>query len=274
MADELEVVRNAQELIIHSGHQINLFDRFYKSGWKPKPTIVKHLRKAFEEIPDSDKASIRTKLGIDQNVLVFCSFGMIAPTKLNLLTLQAFAESNVSSNRDSLLVFVGELEGGEYGKQILKTIDAFDLNNKIRVTGYVNSDTYEEYLKITDIAIQLRANSRGETSGALLDCMAHGIPVIINSHGTFNDYTTDVVMKLLDPITLTQLSEAMSWLCLDETYRKQLGQKARREIIEKHHPEKVAAAYAEVIYQASQTCERKLFAPLSMFLCRMICKMI
>ena len=120
-----EVVRNAQELIIHSGHQINLFDLFYKSGWKPKPTIIKQLHKENKEIPNSEKDSIRKKLGIEQNVLVFCSFGIIAPTKLNLLTLQAFAESHTSRTRNSLLVFVGELEGGEYGKKILKTIDDF-----------------------------------------------------------------------------------------------------------------------------------------------------
>ena len=31
-------------------------------------------------------------------------------------------------------------------------------------------------------------DSRGETFGGLLDCMANGLPTIVNAHGSFIDY--------------------------------------------------------------------------------------
>jgi len=35
----------------------------------------------------------------------------------------------------------------------------------------------------SDTAVQLRRQSRGETSGSVFDVLAHGLPLITNGHG-------------------------------------------------------------------------------------------
>ena len=57
---------------------------------------------------------------------------------------------------------------------------------------------YKDYLSAADLAIQLRKNSRGETSRAVLDCMAAGLPVIVNAHGTAAELPDYAVYKLPD----------------------------------------------------------------------------
>ena len=242
-----EVIKYAQELIVHSEHQISLLNQFYKNAWKPNPTVIKQLHKTNPDISFEKRISIRKKIGIEPETTVLTSFGIIAPTKLNLLILKAYAQSEILRNRNTLLIFVGELDGGEYGQKVIETIDVLRLSDRVRIIGHVDKKTYDEYLSATDIAIQLRSNSRGETSRAVLDCMAQGLPVIVNSHGSLSDYASDIVYKLSDQVTQTQLSNAIERLYQDEAFRKGLGRSARKEIEDNHNPEKVAELYAEVI---------------------------
>ena len=63
-----------------------------------------------------------------------------------------------------------------------RLVSAFP-GSRIRLTDAVDSATYQDYLTAADCAIQLRGLSRGETSAAALDCMAHGLPLIVNANG-------------------------------------------------------------------------------------------
>jgi glycosyltransferase involved in cell wall biosynthesis len=257
-----EVLRKAQEIIVHSNHQILLLDRFYKFGWRPLPTMIRQPHKAVQEITPSNKQAIKKELGIDRSKFVFCSFGFLADTKLNLLTLEAFANSRSSGLQNANLVFVGELDRGEYGRQVLDAIQELGLTKQTQITGYVDDETYRKYLRAADAAIQLRTHSRGETSRAVLDCLAHGIPTIVNNHGSLEDYSAEVMVKLPEIPASNHLSQAIVRLYQDESFRAQLGQRAREEIVENHTQEKVAEQYAEIIHRAVEMGERKLFSPL------------
>jgi FkbM family methyltransferase len=256
------LLKNAQELIVHSEHQNELIRKFYRHGWKPKPTLIRHFRESVPVVSSSQKRAFREELNLGPNAHIFCSFGFMAPTKLNNLTIQAFSQALPELGKDAKLIFVGELEGGEYGQETLSILQELDLQKKVEVTGYLSKEKYEKYLACADVAIQLRMDSRGETSGALLDCLAYGLPTIVNNHGSFKDYPSDTVLKLFERPDVDELSQAIVRMKRDDDFRSRKGQRARNLIAEKHHPEKIAAAYRDVITKAIRTKDQKVFAPL------------
>lgn len=256
------LLKNAQELIVHSEHQNELIRKFYRHGWQPKPALIRQFRDSVPVVSPSQKRVFRKELNLDPNSFVFCSFGFMAPTKLNNLVIQAFSRALPELGERTKLIFVGELEGGEYGKGTLSLLRELNLHKKVRVTGYLSKEEYEKYLACADVAIQLRVNSRGETSRAVLDCLAYGLPTIVNAHGSLNDYPSGAVLKLSKSPSMDDLTRAILRMKRDDDFRFQKGQQARNLIVEKHHPEKIAIAYRQVITKVIRSKNQEVFAPL------------
>jgi len=256
-----DVLKNAQEIIVHSDYQNNLIKQYYGKGWYPRPTIVRQLHRPGQLVTSSIKKMMKEELQINPNAFVFCSFGFINATKHVQLIIQAFADF-LSKVNNASLVFVGELDKGEFGLQIQSMVQEYGLEQYIRITGFIDNSTYEKYLNATDVAIQLRSNSRGETSRAVLDCMANGIPTIVNSHGSLNDFDSHEVIKISEFPSSTELMEVMVHLRRNDDFRIQVGTTAQKSIKENYRPEIIANSYSEVIHRAALTSDRHLFSPL------------
>ena len=144
-------------------------------------------------------------------------------------------------------MFVGENEGGDYGAQLLKTIKKNDVHHRICITGCVSAAIFRHYLAATDVAVQLRTFSRGETSRAVLDCMSYGLPTIVNANGSMADLPDDGVWKMQDEFVEADLVEALETLWRDPFRRQQLGARARESILTRHAPRSCADQYAQFI---------------------------
>ncbi len=203
----------------------------------------------------------RKQLNIPLDSFLICSFGRMGATKLNEKTVEAFHFAQKTSKRDCRLVFVGDCSETDYINQITSLISEQELSDSVHITGFVDQEEYRRYLMAADAAVQLRQRSRGETSRAVLDCMAYGIPVILNAHGTLGDYRDEDVIKIKDPVDQRELGQAISKLEADEAYRLEKAILARKRIMTTHSPESAAAAYAEVIERAIESDDRILFKP-------------
>ncbi len=237
------VLQNALGIITHSEFSKDLAQRFYSINNFENWHIIKHIKRV-----DSvgDKSLSRKILDIKDDDFIICSFGIIGMTKLNHRLLQAFAKSDLSRKDSTKLIFVGENEG-DYGKELLENIEKLNLKDKVFITGWADDNAYRHYLSACDIAVQLRTLSRGESSRAVLDCLASGIPTIVNAHGTMADFPKDIVYMLDDKFKDEELIEALEELYYNEEKRKVLGFKAKEYIKEFHHPEKIAIDYQNVI---------------------------
>nr|WP_274378616.1 glycosyltransferase [Desulforamulus profundi] len=123
-------------------------------------------------------------MGLAEGDFVVCSFGMLGPTKLNHRLLAAWLATPMAKDKTCRLVFVGENHGGEYGASLLEAIHRSGCGERIKITGFAPAVQYRQYLAAADVAVQLRALSRGETSAAVLDCMNYGLPAVVNAHGS------------------------------------------------------------------------------------------
>ncbi len=177
----LQLLGFADGVITHSQLPKELFEQWYGQTRTPPWEIVPHFRHVQ---PAGQRVAARSKLGLSHDDLLICSFGVMGAHKRNDTVLKAWLASRLAHDARCRLVFVGENDGGEYGQAILRLIGTSPRPDQITVLGYVCQELYETYLSAADAAVQLRGQSRGETSGALLDCLAHGIPTVINAHGT------------------------------------------------------------------------------------------
>ena len=243
-------------VIVHSNHSLCLARHWYGED-APRDWIqISHMRRP---VFGHDRKDARRKLGLAEGALVVCSFGMLGPTKLNHVLLAAWLASSLTRNPHAMLVFVGENHGGDYGAELLATIKARGLTKHIRITGWADTATYRHYLAAADIAVQLRARSRGETSGTVLDCLNYGLPTIVNAHGSTKDIPDSVLIKLPDIVDVETLTAALESLIDDPVRRTELGERGRQYIRSRHNPRACAAQYysalEDVYARASATTE-------------------
>ena len=172
---------------------------------------------------------------------------MLGPPKLNQNLLRAWLNSPLARDKSCYLIFVGENDGGDYGRELVATIRDHQAENNIRITGWADIDVFRKYLAAADVAVQLRTLSRGETSAAVFDCMNFGLATIVNANGSMADLDDDGVWKLPDDYTDAQLKESLERLWNDAEARRRLGTRAREIILEKHSPGTCATQYREAI---------------------------
>lgn len=234
----------AAGVIVHSQASLRLARQWYGPDAGADWALVPHLRQPVER---ESRQTARERLGIAQDAFLVCSFGLLGLTKLNDRLLSAWLASSLGAEPDGLLVFVGELGDDPYAMQLRQAIERSGLADRIRITGWVDVETFRGYLAAADLAVQLRTLSRGETSGAVLDCMSYGLPTIVNANGSMADLPPEGVWRLPDEFSDAQLIQALQALYADESARVALGKRARQLIETVHSPARCAWLYADAI---------------------------
>lgn len=240
----LEILQHAQGVIVHSAYSLTLAKEWLGESFSDRWRVIPLLRAPYVA---SDRNRARSILGLKPDDFVLCSFGFLDPTKYNYRLLQAFLQSRLAQDSSCQLVFVGENHGGEYGRQLLEAIRSSGLTERIRITGWADHILFRNYLAAADLAIQLRTQSRGETSAAMLDCLNHATPTIVNANGSFAELPLDTVWMLPEEFSDMQLIEALETLWQDEARRNTMGKRARQMMLTHHAPATCAEQYADAI---------------------------
>lgn len=237
----LSILQNSLGVISHSKYAKNLAVDNYQYMNSIHWDVIPLLRTPAINI---NKSKSRIHLGIDEDTLVICSFGFMGPTKLNEELINAWLASPMSKDDKCMLVFAGEKPEGIYGQSIQKLKK---LSKNIIITGWLSNEDYKHWLSATDIGVQLRTKSRGESSAAVLDCMNYGLALIINSNGSMSEINENCVVKISDNFTQSELEKALQKLYSDRNFREQISKAAAIEVRERHNPRICAQQYVTTI---------------------------
>ena len=241
------IMERARAVIVHSRHSGELRNQFFPGldglAWAEVPMPQRSVRMLQEE----ERRDVRAGLGFGESDFVVISLGFLADTKLNHVLLQALAEEPLASDASLRVVFVGENDGGEYGQSLLRQMQALGMGDRLGITGFVDSATYEAYLSAADCAVQLRTRSRGETSKAVHDCMSNGLPTIVNDYASFSELPDGTVYRTGTQPDAAELAGAIAALRHDPLKRSLLGLFAKHEMYTAHSAARVAARYAAVV---------------------------
>jgi glycosyltransferase involved in cell wall biosynthesis len=243
-----EMLEYAIGVIVHSQYAINKINYFYSNLSSKTAVKIPILRRGLAQTRDS----ARQLLGIKTDDFVVCSFGFITSQKLSQRLLSAWLVSALAKDVRCHLVFVGEDIAGDYGDHLRNIIRNSKAVDRIRITGFASDEDYNAWLQTADIAVQLRTRSRGESSSAVLDCMANGAVVIANANGTFAEIDPQAVCLLPDPFNDIDLVHALEDLFSNPQKRRAYSSRARQVIDEWHDPMAVAGQYREAIENFSE----------------------
>jgi glycosyltransferase involved in cell wall biosynthesis len=227
--------------ITHSRYAANLTRSFFGE----EPARVVRVAPAMQlpvTLVSRDQA--RKSLRIAPEQFLICSFGFVASTKLDDCILQAWAAARTRITAPSRVVLVGEA-GSDIADRL--RADAAALKVELTITGWVDQSTYSLYLSAADLAIQLRTDSRGETSAAILECLAAGLPVVVNANGSLAELPDDAVLKLEDSFDNADLTDAIVELWANPDRRAALARKGLGFVRDVHAPERTAESYRDAI---------------------------
>ena len=238
------IVQSAVGVLVHSDYALGLgkkwYGELYTENWQTIPLIrkIKNTYK-FREA--------RKKLGLDEECFLVCSFGMLGETKLNHRLLNAWLNSGLFGEKSCSLVFVGESADQIYYETLVQTIQNLGAQERIKTTGWVNSEMYETYLSAANATVQLRSHSRGETSAAVYDSMCHGTPTIINSHGSMAEIPDMLVFKISDNFTDSELIRQLESVWINREASARTGEKGLEYVSHALSPSICAKRYYELI---------------------------
>lgn len=246
----LPVLENSHAVIFHSRYSANLSHKWYRYLDRSKFECIPLLR---TPPVSNDKDSARKALNINSDDHVIISLGFTSPSKQSHRIIEAFDEI-YAENNSAKLIFVGDnSEESDYGIKIRSMIERSPAKNAISITGWVNDQDYVKWLSAADIGIQLRAISRGETSGTVLDCMNYGLATIANANGSMAELDNEAVVLLPDEFTNDELVNALKLLLTNSVHCEKLIGRARYIIDDQHSPKKCAQMYFNVIEKAYGT---------------------
>ncbi|HEY9285328.1 MAG TPA: glycosyltransferase, partial [Pyrinomonadaceae bacterium] len=150
------------------------------------------------------------------------------------------------------------LVGQPDGFDVAELVRSCGLAGRVTVTGFVTLDEFKARIRATDIAINLRERTVGETSASVCRIMAAGVPVLVSNVGWFAELPDDAVVKIDSGRAAdAQLRAFLSRLIGDEPLRRRIGENARRHARAEHAVERSAARYLDFLSDTVRLRQRR-----------------
>jgi glycosyltransferase involved in cell wall biosynthesis len=242
----LAVLEHAAGVIVHSDFARELARAWYGERCGRDWITIPMVRQA---TATSTRAECRKQLGWDEQDFIVCCFGMMGPTKLNRRLIDVWADSSLGSDHRCRLLFVGEGDSGEYGVECDRAIARSASADRISRTNFLGPALYRSHLLGADVAVQLRGHSRGETSAAVLECMAYGLPTIVNVLGASAELPADCLVRLPATFSNADLLSALLEVRQDSAKAREIGRRAKAYILAHHNPRTIADQYWQAVEQ-------------------------
>ena len=208
------LAREAEGIIVHSGWARVRFAPFAPS------TPVAHINMPIKPMAVNDTTRTAT------STVEIANFGLITPGKGIQRALRALASLKADHNFHYTLV-------GEPNSffDVRALVREYDMEDRVTITGHLRLAEFERRIAATDIALNLRERTVGETSASLCRIMAAGVPAIVFNVGAFAELPDDAVVKIdLDENADALLEAYLRRLIEDADLRQRIGASAVRHL--------------------------------------------
>ncbi|MBI3667834.1 MAG: glycosyltransferase family 4 protein [Acidobacteria bacterium] len=185
----------------------------------------------------------RERLGIGAEEIVIGTFGYLRDS----MRMRSILKALPAVPRARFLL-VGEFVSADLERSLAPLLAACGV---IR-TGHVSEDEFWRLAEITDIVVNLRDPSAGETSGIGIKMMGIGKPVLVTA-GEETAAFPELAVIRIDPgeAEVEMLAEYLRALAGSEEMRREIGRRAAQHIAENHTLERAAKMYLDLVAETT-----------------------
>lgn len=162
--------------------------------------------------------------------------GIIAETKMYQEIIDAWIDSETLKTNEYVLRFIGD----DLSQNFQQLHHKYGKKYGIEHTGFVNNAEYRNQINQIEFAIQLRREFRGESSGAIVDLLSSGVPVISNAQLSLKDYPDGSIVFIPQDFSIADLVSAIDNVQENLNLAVEKANTARNYLIEMANPMKCA----------------------------------
>ena len=231
------ILERSKAVIVHSRF---MEERIRRAGFTGPVAVIPHGA----WIPAADRMAWRQRLGLDEITPLVGIFGFLKPYKRIAESLRAFRRL-LRLEPTAKMLLVGEVHPD---LPLRSMIESLDLGEAVRRTGFTSIDDFVGYLAASDIVLNLRYPTLGESSGTLLRSFGLGKAVLVSDVGAFRELPDDICLKV--PVDATEedlILEYLDLLVARPEVRHKLGANAREWVERECNWRHVAELYASFV---------------------------
>jgi len=192
-----------------------------------------------------DRLGARGRLGVDDKSVIVSSFGFLIPTKRIDVLAAAFARARQESP-DLRLVLIGEESPGTDLGALFSAADF--ASGRVVHRGYVSAAEYRDWMAATDVAVNLRFPTAGETSASLLRLLGDGKCTLVSAYRQFLEIPPEAAVRIpLGKDEEEVLARELVALARDPARRERIGAAARAFIAAEHSMAAAARGFREAV---------------------------
>ncbi|MGV6875745.1 glycosyltransferase family 4 protein [Pseudochelatococcus sp. B33] len=240
-----EVLQLSRGVIVHSKFALNKIRTVHGDDAASNIAVIPHFAPS---IAYKSSAEARRDLKLDAEGVIVLTSGFATKVK-RFDWLMAALEGALARGYKFRWIHAGPERPEEYAlSQILRSYPR--LSAVSQVTGYVSEEDLDTYICASDLVVNLRFPSVGESSGTLARAFSAGKCCIVNDTAAYSELPRDAVVHLPVMGVSAALENAVCGLIDNPDLREALGARARTLARTELSLETVAARYAEVINTA------------------------
>ncbi len=198
---------------------------------------------------DADRGAVfRSQWGIPQDAFLLGSFGFQTPMKRPLEVMRAMHQPGLQGVH---LLIAGEVAPT---LDLKRQMHQLDLAGRVHVTGFLDFADFEAAIAASNLALNLRYPSAGETSASLLRVLAVGKAAVTSEYAQFAELPDEVGVKV--PVgegEVEALAAAVLELAAQPERVREMEQRARDYVAREHRLEDAAAEIVAACDEISRT---------------------
>ncbi len=213
------------------------------------------LRRVSHHITPKAAAGFERAKREENSPVRIASFGLITPDKGIERALRALAL--LRDTHDFRYALVG---GPNDFFDVRALVRECGLEGRVEITGHVALEEFERRIAETDIALNLRERTAGETSGSLCRIMAAGVASVVSDVGWFGELPAGAVVKIEQgPHADALLRAYLERLIEDAPLRERVGANARQHMLAEHDIRRSAEGYLALVEEVIAARPRRRF---------------
>jgi glycosyltransferase involved in cell wall biosynthesis len=196
------------------------------------------------ELPDAaETLRLRASLGLGPRTLLVGVFGHMRESKRLPAIVRAMHKA-WNAGADASLLIAGAFASTDLDRAAASLLQ----DSRILRTGYLPEPDFWRYAAATDVCVNLRFPTAGETSGIATRMMGIGKPVVFTASEEIARIPENACLRVDAGAAEEEMLEGIiMWLARDCEAGTEIGKRAARHIAAEHAIEIVAAKYWEVL---------------------------